>query len=304
MPGPSDTQTTVQKTEPWSQQIPYLVGDSKKGIAGIFPEANRLYQAAGPLYYPGQTVAAFSPERAAALEAQAARARSGSPLTAAGSAELGRTLGGAYLNGNPHLQSAIDAAAHGLTRNYRGAVAPGIDSAFSRSGRYGSGAHLAVHEAAQQNLAAQLGDIAGNLGYQNYAAERANMLNALSAAPAYAQADYADIAQLDAVGRAREAMAQALINDQVARWNFEQQMPADKLRQYAALIQGNFGNTTSTTQPYSAGSGILGGAGAGSELFGGIGEALQLAFPATFGSFGGPVGMLLGAGLGGLLSAF
>ncbi|MCI0347157.1 MAG: hypothetical protein L0221_17230, partial [Chloroflexi bacterium] len=63
-----------------------------------------------------------------------------------------------------------------------------------------------------------LGDIAGNLGYQNYGAERANMLNVLNAAPAYAQQDYADIAQLDAVGRAREAMAQALLDDQVARW--------------------------------------------------------------------------------------
>jgi hypothetical protein len=288
MPGPSDTQTTIQKSEPWSQQIPYLVGDPKKGIAGLFPEAHRLYQSAGPLYYPGQTVAGVSPEREAALQAQAARAMGGSPLTAVGSAELGRTLGGAYLGGNPYLQNAIDAAARGLTRNYQNAVAPGVDSAFSRAGRYGSGAHVAAHEAAQQNLAAQLGDVAGNLGYQNYAAERANMLNALNAAPAYAQQDYADIAQLDAVGRAREAMAQALINDQVARWNFDQQMPADKLRQYAALVQGNFGGTMSTTQPYSAGSGILGGATAGA----GAG--------ATF----GPWGAGIGAVLGGLLGAF
>jgi hypothetical protein len=304
MSGPSDTQTTVQKSEPWSQQIPYLIGDPKKGIAGIFPEAHRLYQQPGPLYYPGQTVAGFSPEREMALQAQAARARSGSPLTAAGGAELDRTLGGAYLNANPYLQGAIDATARGVTRNYQTAVAPGIDSAFSQAGRYGSGAHLAAHQQAQQNLAAQLGDLAANLGYQNYAAERAHMLNALNAAPTYAQQDYADIAQLDAVGRARDAMAQALINDQVARWNFEQQTPADKLRQYAALIQGNFGGTTSTTQPYSSGAGVLGGMGTGAQLFGGIGEGLQKAFPGTLGSFGGPFGMLLGAGLGGLLSAF
>jgi hypothetical protein len=288
MPSPSDTQTTVQKSEPWSQQIPYLLGDPKKGIAGIFPEANRLYQSPGPLYFPGQTVAGFSPEREAALQAQAERARTGSPLTAAGAAEIGRTLGGGYLNGNPHLQNAIDAASRGATRNYRSAVAPGIDSAFSRAGRYGSGAHVSAHDAAQQNLAAQLGDIAGSLGYQTYAAERANMLNALNAAPAYAQQDYADIARLDAVGRAREAMAQALINDQVARWNFEQQTPADKLRQYAALVQGNFGGTVATTQPYSSGAGILGGIASGA----GTGAAF------------GPWGAGIGAVLGGLLGAF
>ncbi len=90
MPGPSDTQTTVQKSEPWAQQIPYLVGDPKKGIPGLFPEANRLYQLPGPRYYQGQTVADMSPERAAALAAQAARAQSGSPLMAASAAGLAR----------------------------------------------------------------------------------------------------------------------------------------------------------------------------------------------------------------------
>lgn len=290
------TQTTVQKSEPWSGQIPYLLGDDKKGIAGLFPEANRLYQSAGPLYFPGQTVAGVAPERGQALQAQAARALGGSPLTALGAAELGRTLGGGYLNDNPHLQAAIDAASRGLTRNYQTATAPGIDSAFSLAGRYGSGAHMSAHDTAQRNLAAQLGDVAGNLAYQGYGAERANMLNALNAVPAYAQADYADIAQLDAVGRAREAMAQALINDQVARWNFEQQMPADKLRQYAGLIQGNYGGTTTTTSPYSSGAGILGGATSGAGLGGTIGSL----FPGP----GNIIGTILGAGLGGLLSAF
>jgi hypothetical protein len=297
MSGPSDTQTTIQKSEPWPQQVPYLIGDPKKGIAGLFPEANRLYQSAGPLYYPGQTVADMSSERAAALAAQAARAQNGSPLMAASRAELAKTLGGDYLNANPYLQNAIDAASRGVTRNYQDAVAPGIDSAFSLAGRYGSGAHVAAHDAAERNLAAQLGDLAGNLGYQGYATERANMLNALNAVPAYAQADYTDIAQLADVGRQREAAAQALINDQVARWNFEQQMPADKLAQYAQLIRGDFGGTTTTTAPYSSGAGVLGGMSSGSKLFGGIGEALPF-----MGSFGGPLGALFGAGIGGLLS--
>ena len=282
------SQTTVQRTEPWSGQVPYLLGDPKKDISGLFPEANRLYSEPGPLYYPGQTVAPFSPEHEMGLQAQAARALYGSPLNTAGADELQRTLAGGYLNGNPYLQSAIDAASRGVTRNYQNAVAPGIDSAFSLAGRYGSGAHLAAHDVAQQNLAGQLGDLAGNLGYQNYAAERGNMLNAVNMVPTYAAQDYNDIAQLNAVGQAREQMAQSLINDQIARWNFAQQQPADKLRQYAALVQGNFGNTTSTTQPYSAGTGILGGATSGA----GVGSA-----------FGLP-GTLIGAALGGLLGAF
>src|SRR5262249_38271866 len=149
----------------------------------------------------------------------------------------------------------------------------------------------------------QLGGLAGNLAYQNYAAERANMLNALDAVPGYAQGDYADIAQLADVGQQREALAQALINDQVARWNFVQQQPADKLPQDAQLSQGNLGGMQSTTAPYSSCAGILSGMTSGSSLFGGIGKALGDAFP-FIGSFGGPVGALLGAGVGGLLGAF
>ena len=294
MSAPSDTQTTIAKSEPWAQQIPYLTGDPNKGIPGLFPEANRLYQSAGPLYYPGQTVADMSPERAAALAAQAARAQNGSPLMAASKAELAKTLNGDYLNANPYLQNTIDAASRGVTRNYQDVVAPGIDSAFSLAGRYGSGAHLAAHDAAEKNLAAQLGDLAGNLGYQGYAGERANMLNAMNAVPAAAQADYADIAQLADVGRQREAAAQALINDQIARWNFQQQMPADKLAQYAQLIRGDFGGTKTTTEPYSSSAGIFGGAKFGSSLGESIGGVLGLGIPG---------GTLIGTGLGGILGA-
>ncbi len=274
------TSTTVQKSDPWGPQQPYLTD--------IFGEAQNLYRAPGPTYYPGSTVAPMAPERGMALNAQAARALYGSPLAGAGSAELGRTLGGEYLGANPWLQRAIDAASGGLVRNYQSAVAPGIDSSFSLAGRYGSGAHQAAHETAQRSLARQIGDLSGGLSYQNYAAERANQQAALGRVPGFAGLDYADIAQLGQAGRDREALAQALLNDRIARWNFAQQQPADKLRQYAALIQGNYGGTTTTTEPYSAGTGFVGGAAAGA----GIGSP-----------FGLP-GTLIGAGLGGLLSLF
>ena len=253
--------TTVQKSEPWAAQKPYL--------QDVFAEAQRLYRSPGPGYFPNSTVALLSPERELALRAQAARAMQGSPLTGYGGQELARLLNGNYLNANPYLQGAIDAASQGATRNYLSAVVPGIDSSFSLAGRYGSGAHVAAQDNAQRALAGELGGIAGNLAYQNYGAERANMMNALNLAPQFAMQDYADVAQLDAVGRAREAMAQALINDQIARWNFAQQQPLEKLQQYAGLVQGNYGGTTTTTTPASGG-----GLGFVGDLFSSIGGLL------------------------------
>ena len=287
--GSRGSTTTVQQADPWAGQQPFL--------ADIFGEAQRLYDAPGPLYFPGQTVAAFAPETQAALRSQAARALSGSPLNAAAQREAQRSLAGNYLDANPYLQNAIDIASRGVTRNYRTAVAPGIDSTFSLAGRYGSGAHQAVQSQAQQNLADQLGDIASGIAYRNYGDERTNMLQALALAPQFAAQDYLDAERLASVGATREAQQQALINDQIARFNFAQQLPQNKLAQYLALIHGDYGGTTTTTQPYvrTPGSNFLTGATAGL----GLGSDLMSAIPKI-----GPWGPALGAGIGGLLSLF
>lgn len=287
--GSRGSTTTVQQADPWAGQQPFL--------ADIFGEAQRLYDAPGPLYFPGPTVAPFAPETQAALRTQAARALSGSPLNAAGQREVQRSLAGNYLGANPYLQGAIDIASQGLTRNYRTAVAPGIDSTFSLAGRYGSGAHQAVQSQAQQNLADQLGDVASGIAYRNYGDERTNMQRALGLAPQFAAQDYLDAERLASVGATREAQQQALINDQIARFNFAQQLPQNKLAQYQALIQGNYGGTTTTTQPYfrNIGSEFLTGATTGL----GLGSVLLPASSAL-----GPWGPALGAGIGGLLSLF
>jgi hypothetical protein len=113
------------------------------------------------------------------------------------------------------------------------------------------------------------------------------MQQAAMAAPTLAQQDYFDIGQLAAVGQAREAMAQDLINDQIARFNFYQQLPQNKLAQYLNFVQGNYGKTTTATQPY--GRSFLDGATTGL----GLGQAIPGA---------GPWGPVLGAAIGGLLS--
>ncbi|GIK95806.1 MAG: hypothetical protein BroJett029_00150 [Alphaproteobacteria bacterium] len=267
MSGGSGTTTTVQQADPWSKQQPYL--------EEVFREAQRLYQQPGPYYYPGQTTASFSPESELAMTAQAARAMSGSPLAAASGQEILGTLGGQYLNaGNPYFSGMVGRIANELR--------PRLDSQFAASGRYASGAH---QEAATRALA----DAASSLAYQNYADERARMQQAAQLAPQLAQLDYADIAQLGAVGKAREQMQQALINEQIARFNFAQQLPANKLAQYSGLIQGNYGGTTTTTAP-SESDGLLAGAKAGFGLAEGIFNS-TLPWPAG----------LLTAGLGAIL---
>lgn len=66
-------------------------------------------------------------------------------------------MNGNFLNGNPHLQSVIDASNRDITDS--------VGSRFEGAGRYGSGAHQGV-------LGRAIGDNENKLRYADYAQER------------------------------------------------------------------------------------------------------------------------------------
>jgi len=89
-----------------------------------------------------------------------------------GLSQLGNTASGSYLNSNPYINAAIQAAQDPVARNYQTAIAPQTDAMFSGGGRYGSGAMANAVSTGQQNLARGLGDISTNMMNANYARER------------------------------------------------------------------------------------------------------------------------------------
>ena len=194
---------------------------------------------------------------------------SGSPLTAAAQGELAKTLAGGYLD--PAASPAFQKAARDIQAR--------IGGMYAAAGRYGSGA-----------MANQANEALSTLAAQTYGQERENMMRGLLFAPQLAQQDYFDVAKLAEVGGAREDLQQQLIDEAVARHNFAQTEPWQRLALYNQLIQGNYGgqsSTTTTTMPRRAvGSGLLDGATSGASL----------------GMMFGPWGGLAGAGIGGLLS--
>lgn len=289
----STPQTTTQSTSssPWSAQQPYL--------KEIFSEAQNQYQSDTPQYFPGQTVAPFSPETEQAQAAIYNRATTGSPLMLAGNQSMLDTIQGRYLDPstNPGLQGAIEAAISPIRSEYQNVVAPGIDSAFVQSGRYGpsSNAWMTNRDMAADTYLRNVGGVASNLAYNNFLNERGLQANATANAPAYAQADYYDPAQLASLGASKEAQSQALINADIERFNYEQNLPAAKLAQYGNLVSGNYGGTmtgTSTT-PYfqkqgsalqGAAGGALSGAAMGTMIMPGWGTAIGAAGGAGLGA--------------------
>ena len=250
--------TTTTSSEPSEFVKPY--------VTEAFDQAQNLFQSSVPNYFPSQTYTGFAPETDAALQLATNRALN-NPLLASSQNEINSILQGDYLSptSNPYSQA--------LYNQMAGDVTSGVQSQFSKAGRLGSAAN-------QEVLASELGKISNQVYGDQYNRERANMMGATQLAPQLAQADYADIEALGGVGQTRESMDMAKIQDAMARFDFEQQKPYYKLREYLGSIGANVPTTTSQTRPVfrNTGAGLLGGAMQGYQLgqnfgMGGLGAA-------------------------------
>ena len=166
-------------------------------------EAQKLFEGGGPQYYPGQTFVGPSTATQTGLQALEQRAMQGSPLLSAAQQQLGQTIGGQFLGGNPFFQGAFQPAAQAAQQAFQSGTA-NLASQASKAGRYGSGAMANLQGNLANTFAQQLANTAGNLAYQNYAQERAAQERATALAPSMAAADYGDIQSLLGAGQARE----------------------------------------------------------------------------------------------------
>lgn len=234
--------------------------------------------------YSGQTVAQLNPYQTGALDATAARAINGSPVTDAASGELQKTLGGGYLNNNPYMDSLVNQAQGDVIRNYQTAIAPQIDALDARSGSFGNSGVQHVLGESRYQLGDTLGRISTNLRGNDYAAERGRMQSAVSMAPTIANQDYADAQQLLGAGGAYQSQEQANQTDAYKRFQEAQQYPYKQLDTLGKGVGMNFGTTTTATGPGGNPlAGAAGGALAGYQLGGPWGAAAG----GTLGAAGG-----------------
>ena len=229
--GQNNETKTVTKAEPWKPIQPYLLN--------AFKEGESLYQKGAPGYYPGQTVAPMSGYTQGSLNAMAQRAASGSPLMKSAQDELNKTISGQYLSaGNPYFQQAVDAAARPIREAFAGEVMPGIDSNFSAAGRYGSGMQQEAYNDANTALGRQISDMASQMAYQNYAAERDNQMRGMMFAPDMASQDYKDISMLGLAGAGYDQYNQQQIDAEKARYDYNANKDMQWLQNYVGMLGG------------------------------------------------------------------
>lgn len=261
------TSTTIQSSDPWSGQSPYLEKGFKRAESDILEKPAQ--------YYPNSTVVGFSGQTSDALQMAEDRARGGSALQTGAKNVIQDTLEGKYMGANPYLDQAIDTATRPMVENFNTSVMPAVQSGFSGKGRYGSGMQAFQQREAAKDVNRQIGDVAGSMAYQNYGRGMQDMMNAAQLAPTLAQTDYDDISKLQQIGGIRESQAGAELQDDINRFNFGQQAPKDALKEYMSLVAGgSFGGTSTGTEPIyrNKTNEMLGGAstlaGIGGTLFG------------------------------------
>jgi hypothetical protein len=236
------TTTSTQTTEPWAEQKPYVQTGFQE------TEANVLNR---PLsYFPGSTVVPFAPESQAAMGAQTNRALQGSPLLGQAQGYTSDVLGGKFTDpsSNPFMANISDSV--------MSAIRPGVDSMFAQGGRAGSPSHAeALGRGVSRGIAPYL--------FNEYGRERGFQESAANRAPGLAREDYYDIGKLGDVGAAREGKAEEGLAEQIARFNFGESEPTNRIAQFMNLIQGGYGGTSTASQTasQSANSALLGGGG-------------------------------------------
>jgi hypothetical protein len=221
--GGNQTSTTTTSIDPSIQ--PYVTYGLEEG--------KRLYETGTPTFFPGQTYVSPSQATQSAIQMAQERAMAGSPLVRSAQQEQLATIQGRGVN--PFLEGALAGvnrrAGETFTENVQN-----LQSKASSMGRYGSAAQAEQEAMAQDVFARALAEQGGQLAYGSAEAERARQVAAGQAAPAMAAADYADIQKLLSTGQAQEQYDSAALQDAINRFNFEQNLPQQKLNQFANLF--------------------------------------------------------------------
>lgn len=226
------TQTATQSIDPMLK--PYV----EFGLS----ESKRLYENPTP-FAPFQTYVSPSGATTSALGGIQQRAMTGNPLLGQAQSQLGKTISGDYLSGNPFFTGAFQGATRDISNQF-GQNIMDIRSKLSSAGRYGSGAQAGLEGRAAEGLATALSDIGGKLAYQNYDTERQRQLASTMAAPEMAMADYSDFTKLLGAGQLSEQYEQAKIADQLARYQYD--TPESRLGTFlSGVYQAPAGSQTS-----------------------------------------------------------
>lgn len=305
--GGGKTQTTTSNNAPPAWAVPYF----HQGLQMASRTANQPFQ-----QYEGPMVAAQSPDQQTASGLIRQNATGGSAVLDAGSGYVTGLMGGqgqftpqrnqyegygvganAYAGQNPYLDNVISSATRDVTDAYTKSTVPNMLAQFQAGGAFGGTAMADAMSQSQNDLATRLGDMTGQLRFQDYTtqqgleearlsrqqqdiarnaslqdaflgrqqgawdSDQSRQLSAAGLAPALDQARYYGAQQLGQQGLQQQMIDQAGIDasyDEFLRGQGWNQQQMGSLAQMLGTIQGGTSSTTGANPNYrSAGQNAL-----------------------------------------------
>lgn len=240
--------------------------------------------------YPGSQVAPFTPEQTAGQESALAAAPTQQSIAGNAASASNRILGADFWRpeNNPALQGAIDASTRPIMENYQETIAPAIRGGAISAGQLGGSRQGVAEGMAAREAMRAVGDTASKLVQNQYQTNVDAQLKALGLAPTVQQAQLAPGITQSGVGDVRQAMNQALLSEDVNRFNFDRYAPFMRSQEIIKLMGATPGGGSTSTAT-----------GGGSSPF--QQAAGGMATGASMGSMFGPFGTMAGAGMGAVL---
>ena len=255
------TQVSTSTTEPWEQQIPYLT-------AG-FEQAKGLYNKGAPAYYGKETLAGFDPAQTAA-QTSALGYGMGPRAAAQQAGAEDRLLKG--LSGQidtATFNPMMDVLGRQMKSQLETNVLPGIRQSLVQYQPGGSSRGDIVQANAIASANQQMLNKASEMTYNAQQAAQNRAQNYAQLYPSVMNAPLSMYGAMGQVGADRRAMTQATIDRDMARYEYEANAPQNALRNYMAMVTGDYGSTTQQTTPGPSGLSQLGQiAGIAGSLFG------------------------------------
>lgn len=234
------TTRTISETRLPEYQLP--------SFTRLLEEANRLYSSGGPRFFPGSTVADFAPAERTAFE----HVERIAPMMAGivqdwALPALGTALLGPGIVNSPYVHSMAESATRPIMQNLLENVLPDLrQGAVAAGQRGGTREALAASQAVERTSRAAM-DTASDIYGRAYLQGLQTMLGGIQALPTVMSQMYEPAEWLSGVGEAQRAMEQARINESIARWMHEQNLPWQTLSEYANLISVPMGGVSTST---------------------------------------------------------
>jgi hypothetical protein len=289
----SNTNTVTKDAEPWEGQAPYL--------RDLYSQAQNQFQQGPGQFYPNRLTALPSDTtlQAEQILEQTALGQQSALTDNITPAFQGSLMSPYQAFTDPLLQQSLAAGLRPIEESTSRLLQQARRDATS-AGQLGGSRQGILESEVLKDMLTKQSDVASKLYGDVYGDLTKSRTAALGLSPTIMSSYTTPAQTLAAVGASEQARSQADINEQIARFNFQQQAPGQNLNQYGNIVAGSILPPSVTSS--STGGGVsdlaatTGGAATGAALgsmFAYPG-ASGTGFMSTLGPWGAAAGALYG----------